>query len=100
MWGTVENLAQNRDLPASGCIHIAAGEVYPSEVFIAFGGPQGHDDRMASCDGLATRLPVICGSAASLGPIANRPQDAPHSANASPQRYRRPAPAFTMYPPH
>ena len=32
--------------------------------------------RMASCGGLATRLPVICTTAASQGPIANRPQDA------------------------
>jgi hypothetical protein len=80
MWGTVENLAssssQTRDVPAGGCIYMLAREVCPGEVFIAFGGSQGHGDRMASCGGLATRLPVICTAAASQGPIANRPQDA------------------------
>jgi len=34
------------------------GEVCPGEVFIAFGGPQGHDDRMASCGRLAIGLLV------------------------------------------
>jgi hypothetical protein len=76
LWGTVENLAStSRDLAAGRCINIWSGEVCPGEVFITFGGPQGHDDRMASCGGLATRLPVICTTAASQGPIANRPQD-------------------------
>jgi hypothetical protein len=50
MWGTVENLAlgysQLRGLPAVGCIHIPEGDVCPGEVFIAFGGPQGHADRL------------------------------------------------------
>jgi hypothetical protein len=38
---------------------------------------------MASCGGLATRLPVICTAAASQGPIANRLQDAipPHKSH-------------------
>jgi len=49
MWGTVENLASSsRALAAGRCINILSGEVCPGEVFIAFGGPQGHDDRMAS----------------------------------------------------
>ena len=50
-WGTVENLAlgssQPRDVPAVGCIHIPSGEVCAGGAFIAFGGPQGHDDRLA-----------------------------------------------------
>jgi len=63
MWGTVENLAPtSRDLAAGRCINILSGEVCPGVVFITFGGPQGHDDRMASrmasCGALATRLPV------------------------------------------
>jgi len=48
MWGTVENLAQKRDFLAGGCINMPAGEVYPCEVFIAFGGPQGHVDRLTN----------------------------------------------------
>ena len=51
-WGTVENLAlgssQLRDLPAVGCIHIPEGEVCTGDVFITFGGPQGHADRLAN----------------------------------------------------
>jgi hypothetical protein len=57
MWGTVENLAasssQTRDVPAGGCIYIATGEVRPREVFITFGGPQGHDDRLTTCGRLS-----------------------------------------------
>jgi hypothetical protein len=52
MWGTVENLAlgssKPRDVPAVGCIHIPEGEVSPCEVFIAFGGTQGDDDRLVN----------------------------------------------------
>jgi len=59
MWGTVENLAssssQTRDVPAGGCIYMSTGEVCPGEDFITFGGPQGHDDRMASCAAVANR---------------------------------------------
>jgi len=48
--------------------------------------------RMASCGGLATRLPVICTAAASQGPIANRPQDAilPHILQVAPLLCRAP----------
>jgi hypothetical protein len=63
--GTVENLAlgscQPRDLPAVGRIHILAGEVCAGEVFIAFGGPQGHDDRLVTCGRLLIGL--LCGAA-------------------------------------
>jgi len=52
MWGTVENLAssssQTRDVPAGGCIYISREGVRPGEVFITFGGPQGHADRLAN----------------------------------------------------
>jgi hypothetical protein len=52
LWGTVENLAsscsQTRDVPAGGCIYLARGEVCRSEVFITFGGPQGHVDRLTN----------------------------------------------------
>jgi hypothetical protein len=57
LWGTVENLAasssQTRDEAEDSCINIRKGEVYRDEVFITFGGPQGHDDRMASWGRLA-----------------------------------------------
>src|ERR1700723_4594661 len=55
-WGTVENLAPSScDVAAGPCINTLSKEVRPGEVFITFGGPQGHDDRMASCGGLANR---------------------------------------------
>jgi hypothetical protein len=53
LWGTVENLApsssQTRAMPAGGCIYISRGGVCPGEVFITFGGPQGHADRLPTC---------------------------------------------------
>ncbi len=59
MWGTVENLAPtSRDLAAGRCINILSGEVCPGEVFIIFGGPQGHADRLATCGRLAIGLPL------------------------------------------
>ena len=59
-WGTVENLAPSScDVAAGPCINTLAEEVRPGEAFITFGGPQGHDDRMASCGGLATRLLAV-----------------------------------------
>jgi hypothetical protein len=48
----IENLAldssQPRDVPAAVCIHIPGGEVCRGGVFIAFGGPQGHADRLSN----------------------------------------------------
>ncbi len=59
LWGTVENLAPtSRDLAAGRCINILSGEVRPGEVFIIFGGPQGHADRLATCGRLAIGLPL------------------------------------------
>ena len=59
-WGTVENLAlgysQLRELPAVGCIHMPEGDVCPGEVFIAFGGPQGHADRLVTAMSLTCRM--------------------------------------------
>jgi peptidyl-prolyl cis-trans isomerase SurA len=103
--GTVENLAPSScDVAAGPCITTVSEEVRPGEVFITFGGPQGHDDRMASCGGLATRLlavvrslPRIAASrkprwpssgiapTAESWPINNRPQVAnlPHNCRGA-----------------
>jgi hypothetical protein len=59
MWGTVENVAssssQTRDVPAGGCIYISREGVCPGDVFITFGGPQGHADRLITCAPVANR---------------------------------------------
>jgi hypothetical protein len=71
VWGMVENLAssslQTRAVPASRCIHIPRAGVCPGRVFITFGGPQSHVDRLSTWWGLATGLPAL------YQPIANRP---------------------------
>jgi hypothetical protein len=42
--------------------------VCPGKVFVTFGGPQGHGDRLLTCGGLAVRLSrVIAQSCASDG---------------------------------
>jgi hypothetical protein len=59
MWGTVENFSPTcRDLAAGRCINILSGEVRHGEVFIIFGGPQGHADRLATCGRLSIGLPA------------------------------------------
>ncbi len=90
VWGTVENLAPtSRDLAAGRCINILSGEVRPGEVFIIFGGPQGHADRLATCGRLAIGLPEA--------PIA--PEEAPHVAFRIPHA-RSPAPHRLPKPQH
>jgi hypothetical protein len=44
-----------------------------ARVFIPFGGPQGHDDRMASCAAIGNRR-FSSTDKGSGRPIANRPQ--------------------------
>jgi hypothetical protein len=52
LWGTVENLAPPNppacDAAAATRIKSSAGELRRREVFITFGGPQGHADRLAN----------------------------------------------------
>ena len=55
--------------------------LHEKRVFITFGGPQGHDDRMASCAAIGNRR-FSSTDTGSGRPIANRPQatSLPHNA--------------------
>jgi hypothetical protein len=58
MWGTVENrLCSAGDLVAGSFPKLPA-KPRRARVFIAFGGPQGHDDRLLTCGRLAIGLPL------------------------------------------
>jgi len=72
MWGTVENPAKVGRTPWS-----AAGPLASlPRVFIAFGGPQGHDDRLVACGGLSIRLPLAPGNPPGLKCFMGQPTPA------------------------
>src|SRR5271165_1151220 len=70
LWGTVENLTWSGLQPATRSLDPAPdrelkfplqGEARSTQdrVFITFGGPQGHDDKLSTCGPIVNRL--ICG---------------------------------------